>query len=69
MLINIGICVAFLIVLMIIEIVYYLKEKVLEVKYNELIPSYIYHRIELNHLNQNSFSKFNKSINELNRRF
>lgn len=49
--------------------VYYLNEKILEVKYNNLIPSFITYKIKLNHLEQTSFSKFNNSINDLNRRF
>ena len=49
--------------------VYYLKEKILEVKYNELIPDFIRYRLELNHLEQVSFSKFNNCIESLNRRF
>ena len=49
--------------------VYYLKEKILEVKYNELIPDFIRYRLELNHLEQTSFSKFNNCIDDLNRRF
>ena len=34
------------------------QDKVLEVKYNELIPDFIRFRLELNHLEQISFSKF-----------
>lgn len=49
--------------------VYYLKDKILEVKYNELIPDFIRYRLELNHLEQVSFSKFNNCIDSLNRRF
>ena len=49
--------------------VYYLKEKILEVKYNELIPDFIRYKLELNHLEQVSFSKFNNCIENLNRRF
>lgn len=49
--------------------VYYLKDKILEVKYNELIPDFIRYRLELNHLDQVSFSKFNNCIESLNRRF
>jgi len=49
--------------------VYYLKDKILEVKYNELIPDFIRYRLELNHLEQISFSKFNNCIDSLNRRF
>ena len=49
--------------------VYYLKEKILEVKYNELIPDYIRYRMELNHLEQISFSKFNQCIDNLKGRF
>ena len=49
--------------------VYYLKNKILEVKYNELIPDFIRYRLELNHLEQVSFSKFNNCIESLNRRF
>lgn len=49
--------------------VHYLKEKILEVKYNELIPDFIRFKLELNHLEQTSFSKFNNCIDSLNRRF
>ena len=49
--------------------VYYLNEKILEVKYNNFIPDFIRYKIKLNHLEQTSFSKFNNSINDLNRRF
>ena len=49
--------------------VYYLKDKILEVKYNELIPDFIRYRLELNHLDRISFSKFNNCIDSLNRRF
>ena len=49
--------------------VYYLQDKILEVKYNELIPDFIRFRLELNHLEQTSFSKFNNCIESLNRRF
>lgn len=49
--------------------VYYLKEKILEVKYNDLIPDFIRYRLELNHLEQISFSKFNNCIESLYRRF
>jgi len=49
--------------------VYYLQNKILEVKYNELIPDFIRFRLELNHLEQTSFSKFNNCIDSLNRRF
>lgn len=49
--------------------VYYLKEKILEVKYNELIPDFIRYRLELNHLEQISFSKFNNCIDNMLRRF
>ncbi|MBQ2946750.1 MAG: polyphosphate polymerase domain-containing protein [Bacilli bacterium] len=49
--------------------VHYLKDKILEVKYNELIPDFIRYRLELNHLEQISFSKFNNCIDNLNRRF
>lgn len=48
---------------------YYLKEKILEVKYNELIPDFIRYRLELNHLEQISFSKFNNCIDNMLRRF
>ena len=51
------------------KVVHYLNEKILEVKYNELIPDFIRFRLELNHLEQTSFSKFNNCIDELNRRF
>lgn len=49
--------------------VHYLNDKILEVKYNELIPDFIRYRLELNHLEQTSFSKFNNCIDSLNRRF
>lgn len=49
--------------------VYYLKDKILEVKYNELIPDFIRYKLELNHLEQISFSKFNNCIDKLNGRF
>lgn len=48
---------------------YSLDNKILEVKYNELIPDFIRFRLELNHLEQISFSKFNNCIESLNRRF
>ena len=48
---------------------HYLEDKVLEVKYNELIPDFVRFRLELNHLEQVSFSKFNNCIESLNRRF
>ena len=43
--------------------------EILEVKYNELIPDFIRFRLELNHLEQASYSKFNNCIDNLNRRF
>ena len=49
--------------------VHYLKEKILEVKYNDLIPDFIRYRLELNHLEQISFSKFNNCLDDLSRRF
>jgi len=49
--------------------VHYLKEKILEVKYDDLIPDYIRYRLELNHLEQISFSKFNNCIDNMLRRF
>lgn len=49
--------------------VHYLNNKILEVKYDELIPDFIRYRLELNHLEQISFSKFNNCIDSLNRRF
>ena len=49
--------------------VWHLEDKVLEVKYNELIPDFIRFRLQLNHLEQVSFSKFNNCIENLNRRF
>lgn len=49
--------------------VYYLNEKILEVKYNELIPDFIRFRLELNHLNQTSYSKFNNCIDSMLRRY
>ena len=48
---------------------YYLENKILEVKYNELIPDFIRYRLELNHLEQTSFSKFNNCLESLHRRF
>ena len=45
--------------------VHYLNERILEVKYNEFIPDFIRFRLELNHLNQTSFSKFNNCIDAL----
>lgn len=36
----------------------YLDSKILEVKYDEFIPDYIRYKLELNHLEQVSFSKF-----------
>ena len=49
--------------------VHYLEDKILEVKYNELIPDFIRFRLELNHLEQTSYSKFNNCLDNLNRRF
>ena len=49
--------------------VYYLNDKILEVKYNELIPDFIRFRLELNHLEQMSYSKFNNCLDSLNGRF
>ncbi len=49
--------------------VYYLKEKILEIKYNELLPDFIKYRLELNHLEQISYSKFNNCLDSLYRRF
>ena len=49
--------------------VYYLNEKILEVKYDEFIPDYIRYKLQLNHLEISSFSKFNRCLDELNRRF
>lgn len=49
--------------------VYYLKDKVLEVKYDELIPDFIRYKLELNHLEQISFSKFNNCIDSNKGRF
>ena len=48
---------------------HYLENKILEVKYDEFIPDFIRFRLELNHLEQTSFSKFNNCIDRLNRRF
>lgn len=48
--------------------VHYLEDKILEIKYNELIPDFIRYRLELNHLEQTSFSKFINCIENLNRR-
>lgn len=45
---------------------YHLKDKVLEIKYNELIPDFIFKKLNINYLNNTSFSKFLNSI-ELNR--
>ena len=47
---------------------HYLDNKILEVKYNELIPDFIRFRLELNYLEQISFSKFNNCIERLHRR-
>lgn len=41
---------------------YYLKNKILEVKYNDFIPDFIFKNINLNNLSQTSFSKFLNSI-------
>lgn len=49
--------------------VHYLTNKLLEVKYDELIPDFIRYRLELNHLEQTSFSKFNNCMDSLNGRF
>ena len=49
--------------------VHYLNDKILEVKYNELIPNFIRFRLELNHLEQISFSKFNNCIDSMTGRF
>ena len=49
--------------------VYYINDKILEVKYNELIPDFIRYRLELNHLEQISFSKFNNCIDSMLGRF
>lgn len=49
--------------------VYYLNDKILEVKYNDLIPDFIRYRLELNHLDQISFSKFNNCIEGMLGRF
>ncbi len=49
--------------------VYYLNDKILEVKYSEFLPDFIRYRLELNHLQQTSFSKFNNCIDNLSRRF
>lgn len=46
--------------------VHYLEDKILEIKYNELIPDFIRFRLELNHLEQISYSKFNNCIERLN---
>lgn len=48
--------------------VYYLHEKILEVKYNELIPDFIRFKLELNHLEQISFSKFKNCIDDYKER-
>lgn len=47
---------------------YCIEEELLEIKYNELIPDFIRYRLELNHLYQTSFSKFNNCMDSLNRR-
>jgi hypothetical protein len=47
----------------------YLENKILEVKYDELIPDFIRYRLELNHLEQTSFSKFNNCMDSFNGRF
>lgn len=51
------------------KVVHYLKDKILEVKYDELIPDFIRYKLELNHLEQISFSKFNNCIDSNKRRF
>lgn len=48
--------------------VHYLDDKILEIKYNELIPDFVRFRLELNHLEQISYSKFNNCIDRLNGR-
>ena len=48
--------------------VHYLEDKILEIKYNELIPDFVRFRLELNHLEQISYSKFNNCIDRLNGR-
>lgn len=47
----------------------YLKDKILEVKYDEFIPDYVRYRLQLNSLHQISYSKFNNCIDDLNGRF
>ena len=47
---------------------HYLGDKILEIKYNELIPDFVRFRLELNHLEQISYSKFNNCIDRLNGR-
>ena len=42
---------------------YYLKENILEVKFNELVPDFIIKRIGLNTLTETSFSKYLNSVN------
>jgi len=43
---------------------YYLNAKILEVKYNELIPDFIGKKIGINYLSETSFSKFMNSIDK-----
>lgn len=40
----------------------YLKERILEVKFNDLIPEHIRAKLELNHLERTSYSKFKNCI-------
>lgn len=47
---------------------YYLSSKILEVKYDTIIPDFIRYKLELNHLEETSFSKFNKCIEDFNSR-
>lgn len=46
--------------------VHYLNDKLLEIKYDDMIPDFIRFRLELNHLEQISFSKFNNCMDNLN---
>ena len=38
----------------------------IEIKYDDMIPDFIRFRLELNHLEQISFSKFNNCMDSLN---
>lgn len=44
---------------------YYLKNKVLEIKYDDFIPDFIFKKLNINHLSQSSFSKFKSCVDKL----